>query len=73
IYLLWVMDTQVPLEAALAADSSLVLLVLAVVAVVVLVGRFLLKLAWRLVAMTTVGIIVFYAVTVVLPSVFALV
>ncbi|KYH26036.1 hypothetical protein HAPAU_11260 [Halalkalicoccus paucihalophilus] len=67
------MDTQVPLEAALAADSSLVLLVLAVLVVVVLVGRFLLKLAWRLVAMTTVGIVVFYAVTVVLPSVFALV
>lgn len=67
------MDTQVPVEAALAADSSLVLLVLAVLVVVVLVGRFLLKLAWRLVAMTTVGIIAFYTVTVVLPSVFALV
>lgn len=67
------MDEPVPMEAFLAADSSMVLLVLAALAVVLLVGRFLLNLAWRLVAMTTAGIIAFYAVTVVLPSVFALV
>jgi low affinity Fe/Cu permease len=61
------------MEAFLAADSSMVLLVLAALAVVLLVGRFLLNLAWRLVAVTTVGIVTFYAVAVVLPSVFALV
>lgn len=66
------MDNQVPMEAALAADSSLVLLVLAVVVVVILVGRFLLNLAWRLVVMTIAAVVAFYAVTVVLPSVFAL-
>ncbi|MEM4781742.1 MAG: hypothetical protein QXG03_09320 [Halalkalicoccus sp.] len=67
------MDEPIPAEAALAADPSMVLLVLAVLVVVVLVGRFLLNLAWRLVVMTTAGILAFYAVTVVLPSVFALV
>lgn len=67
------MEEQIPLEAALAADSSMVLLVLAALVVVVLIGRFLLRLAWRLVAVTTAAIIAFYAVTVVLPLVFALV
>ncbi|MDL5362248.1 hypothetical protein [Halalkalicoccus sp. NIPERK01] len=67
------MEEQIPLEAALAADSSMVLLVLAALVVVVLIGRFLLRLAWRLVAVTTAAILAFYAVTVVLPSVFALV
>ncbi len=67
------MDESIPLEAFLAADPSMVLLVLAALVVVVLVGRFLLTLAWRLVAMTTAAIVAFYAVTVVLPSVFALV
>lgn len=62
-----------PMEATLVGDPSMVLLVLAVLAVVVLVGRFLLKLAWRFVAMTTAAIVAFYAVTVVLPSVFAIV
>lgn len=66
------MDSTMPYEAAITADPSMVLLVLAALVVVLFVGRFLLKLAWRLVAMTTVGIITFYAVTVVLPSVFAL-
>ncbi|ADJ14159.1 hypothetical protein [Halalkalicoccus jeotgali] len=66
------MDEPIPMEAALAADSSMALLVLAALVVVILVGRFLLNLAWRLVAMTTVAIVAFYAVTVVLPSVFAL-
>lgn len=62
-----------PMEATLVGDPSMVLLVLAALAVVVLIGRFLLKLAWRFVAMTTAAILVFYAVTVVLPSAFALV
>lgn len=66
------MDEAVPMEAFLASDSS-ILLVLAVLAVVLLVGRFLLRLAWRLVAVTSVAVVTFYAVTVVLPSVFALV
>lgn len=61
------------MEAFLAADSSMLLLVLAALAVVLLIGRFLLNLAWRLVAVTSAAIVTFYAVTVVLPSVFALV
>ncbi|MCH7659807.1 MAG: hypothetical protein IH933_04255 [Euryarchaeota archaeon] len=67
------MDEPVPMEAFLAADSSMLLLVLAALAVVLLIGRFLLNLAWRLVAVTSAAIVTFYAVTVVLPSVFALV
>ncbi len=66
------MDERIPLEAALAADPSMVLLVLAALVVVILVGRFLLNIAWRLVVLTTVAIVVFYAVTVVLPSAVAL-
>ena len=57
-----------PYEAALTADPSMTLLVLAVIAVVILLGRFLLNLAWRLVTLTTVGIVAFYLGTVVLPS-----
>lgn len=57
-----------PYEAALTTDPGLLFLVLAVLAVVVLLGRFLLKLAWRLVALTTVGIVAFYLGTVVLPN-----
>lgn len=67
------MNEVVPYEAFLAADPSLVLLVLATLVVVILVGRFLLNLAWRLVVITTAAIVTFYAVTVVLPSVVALV
>lgn len=58
-----------PYEAAITADPSMVLLVLAVLAVVVLLGRFLLNLAWRLLTLTAVGIAVFYVGTVVLPTV----
>lgn len=57
-----------PYEAALTTDPGLLFLVLAVLAVVVLLGRFLLNLAWRLVALTTVGIVAFYLGTVVLPT-----
>lgn len=66
------MDDSIPLEAFLAADPSMVLLVLAVLVVVILLGRFLLNLAWRLIVMTTAAIVTFYVVTVVLPSVVAL-
>lgn len=72
LYFNWYMNDQVLLESALAADPSLVLLVLAVLVVVIFLGRFLLNLAWRLVMMTTTVVVAFYAVTVVLPSVFAL-
>ena len=58
-----------PYEAAITTDPSMVLLVLAVLAVVVLLGRFLLNLAWRLLTLTAVGIAVFYVGTVVLPTV----
>lgn len=58
-----------PYEAAITADPSMTLLVLAVLAVVVLLGRFLLNLAWRLLTLTAVGIAVFYVGTVVLPTV----
>lgn len=57
-----------PYEATLTTDPSLVLLVLAVLAVVVLLGRFLLHLAWRLVTLTAVGVVAFYLGTVVLPT-----
>ena len=57
-----------PYEAVLTADPSMVLLVLAVLAVVVLLGRFLLNLAWRLLTLTALGIAVFYVGTVVLPT-----
>lgn len=57
-----------PYEAALTTDPGLLFLVLAVLAVVVLLGRFLLKLAWRLVTLTVVGIVAFYLGTVVLPT-----
>lgn len=63
------MDSPMPYEAAITADPSMVLLVLAVLAVVVLLGRFLLNLAWRLLTLTAVGIAVFYVGTVVLPTV----
>ncbi|WP_336362136.1 hypothetical protein [Halalkalicoccus salilacus] len=63
------MDSPMPYEAAITADPSMTLLVLAVLAVVVLLGRFLLNLAWRLLTLTAVGIAVFYVGTVVLPTV----
>lgn len=63
------MDSPMPYEAALTADPSMVLLVLAVLAVVVLLGRFLLNIAWRLLTLTAVGIAAFYVGTVVLPTV----
>lgn len=62
------MDSPMPYEAVLTADPSMVLLVLAVLAVVVLLGRFLLNLAWRLLTLTALGIAVFYVGTVVLPT-----
>lgn len=52
-----------------SADPGLVLLVLAVLVAVILVGRFLLNLAWRLVMITTVAVVAFYLGTVVLPTV----
>jgi hypothetical protein len=62
------MDSPMPYEATLTTDPSLLFLVLAVLAVVVLLGRFLLNLAWRLVTLTAAGIVAFYLGTVVLPT-----
>jgi hypothetical protein len=62
------MGSPMPYEATLSTDPGLLLLVLAVLAVVVLLGRFLLRLAWRLVTITAVGIVAFYLGTVVLPT-----
>lgn len=61
------------LEAFLAADLSMILFVLAVLVVVIFIGRFLLDLAWRFVLLTIAVIVAFYVVTVVLPSTFALI
>lgn len=63
------MDAPVPSEALFTGDPSLVLLVLAVLVVVLFVGRFLLNLAWRLVLLTTAAVVAFYLGTVVLPTV----
>ena len=63
------MDSPMPYEAALTADPSLLLLVLAVLAVVVLIGRFMLRLAWKLVTLTAIGVVAFYVGTVVIPTV----
>jgi low affinity Fe/Cu permease len=57
-----------PYEATLSTDPGLLLLVLAVLAVVVLLGRFLLRLAWQLVALTSIAIVAFYFGTVVFPT-----
>lgn len=56
-----------PYEAALPGEPSL-LLILAVLVVVVLVGRLLLRLGWRLVTLTSIVIIAFYVGTVVVPT-----
>lgn len=58
-----------PYEAALTGDPSMLMLVLAILVVVVLLGRLLFRVAWRLVTLTAVGVVAFYVGTVVLPTV----
>lgn len=61
------MGPPMPYEAALPSEPSL-LLILAVLVVVVLVGQLLFRLGWRLVTLTSIVIIAFYAGMVVVPS-----
>lgn len=61
------MDVPVPPEMLFSADLSLPLLAVAAL-VVVFLGRFLFRLAWRLVTFTAVVIVAFYLGTVVLPN-----
>lgn len=60
------MNIVLPLEAFLAVDTDIMLLVLAVLVIVIFVGRFLLNLAWRLIVMLITVVVSFYAVTIVL-------
>lgn len=60
------MNVVLPLEAFLAVDTDIMLLVLAVLVIVIFVGRFLLNLAWRLIVMLITVVVSFYAVTIVL-------
>lgn len=60
------MNVLLPSETFLAVDPDIMLLVLAVLVIVIYVGRFLLNLAWSLIVMLITVVVSFYAVAIVL-------